>query len=638
MRAPLAAAVLLLGGCVTPGGGKIATNSSTPPVAAGAQPRTASPGSNSGSNVAAMLGAMLAPAVQAQAPTARQAGSSVPGSLRLLPNGVLPAATRPPVALQALLSKGRVRGDELLDEMKSIRLAAQQERTASAVAAFFGSVDKAQVTGKDPKAVLLKGVVDVGLALLKERALSLAYNELDGHLQTLIDDPNLLRAQFIQMPKPQGLDRVQQQRAVTLGAILVLTRVTGQILKKAQADFAGIETEYTQLLERREKAASLLYQALARGGDGAQQVAGLSAKDVSFLNGSLMRLSVADFSKDLAAQNMALAYLERTDPGAFREYKAQSEGLLGRSRGYLRLAGGSLAFGAMLVVFTQQVASVLAGKNGDEIAALLPLAAEFVREIPPLARLAFDAGTEGVKLPFKSTMLFRVGDGNAPVEVASAGEVFATLKKREAEADLRESLFRNGSSGLLHKLYMCSPAEAGRMLDTAVSGAEREAFARTFFSEDLPRYSFANSFDAPPQSARPKERELGDELLRDDHRVRTREATQAFSRLQKSVSDGGYTRWGDEQLMRLIFANREGTAQNATLELGGTVVRPIASAQAVFAYESLVDLCRRVAQGTASAAPPAPQPLPAVNAPPSRPTRPTLPARPAVPAQAPGRL
>jgi hypothetical protein len=647
----LAAAVLMLAGCVTTGGGQASNRTQVAAGSPAPQPRSAgntagntasnNAGSSAGAQAAAILGSILGQAGSNN--TARQPGNARPGVLKpLLPSDVLPAATRSALALQALMVKGRVRGDELLDEVKAMRVAASSERSASAMAAFFGSVDRARVTGKDPKAALIKGLVDVSLALLKERATSLAYNELDTHLQTLIDDPNLLRAQFIQLPKPQGLDRVQQQRAVTMGAILVLTRITGQILKKAQADFVGIETEYQQLLQRREKAASLLYQTLSRGGDGAQQVQGLSDKDVAFLNGSLMRLSVAEFSKDLAAQNMALAYLERTDPGAFREYRAQSEGLLGKSRGYLRLAGGSLAFGAMLVVFTQQVASVLAGKNGDEINALLPLAAEFVREIPPLAKLAFDAGTEGVKLPFKTTMLFRVGDGNAPVDVAGASEVFATIKKRQAEAELRESLFRNGASGLLHKVYMCSPAEAGRMLDTAVSGGDREAFARTFFSEDLPRYSFANSFDAPPQNARPKEREMGDELLRDDHRIRTREATQAFAKLQKAVSDGGYERWGNEQLMRLIFANREGTVQNATLELGGTVVRPIASAQTVFAYESLVDLCRQVVQAAPAAAPAAVRsPAEATPPQPSRPvqpTRPALPARPAVPATVPGRI
>ena len=43
--------------------------------------------------------------------------------------------------------------------------------------------------------------------------------------------------------------------------------------------------------------------------------------------------------------------------------------------------------------------------------------------------------------------------------------------------------------------------------------------------------------------------------------------------------------------MRMIFANREGVAAQATLQLGELRIRPIPSAQSLFAYESLIDGC-----------------------------------------------
>jgi len=93
---------------------------------------------------------------------------------------------------------------------------------------------------------------------------------------------------------------------------------------------------------------------------------------------------------------------------------------------------------------------------------------------------------------------------------------------------------------------------------------------------------------------------LGEDLLQRDHRERTDARSRPIADVQKVVAgagDGaaapGFRNWGDEQILRLIFVNREGSAQHAALQLGGVTIRPVPTAQSIYAYETLVDGCRR---------------------------------------------
>ncbi len=601
------AAVLLLAGCVTPG-----------------------PQQGPGS-IAAGLSAVLPRGLPPDLPLPRAGPAPAPAPSSMVAPGTPPISTRTPQGVSALLARGTVRGDELLNEVVAVRQHLQQQRSLGAIAGLTGSLDAMAARPADISTGLgdaaLRLAIEALLQSMRGQAMGVAFNALDNHLAMMIDDPSLLRRETIRLPAPDGLTAVQQQRAVTMGAMVVMSRVTNHVLAKARQDFQGIEAEYLRLLGRRESAAQVLYQALARGASGREQVAAaLRPVDMEFLEGGLSRMPLSEFARDLGAQNVALSYLARTDPGAFADYRVQAEGVLGRARGYQRLASGAVAFGAMTGVFAQETLGAVRGRQAVEILTLLPMATEFVAEAPALVKVALEAGGEGVRVPFRSSKRFRVAQGDAgAVEVGSAAEVFADLERREAAAALRESLFRNGSPGLLYKMFLCSPGEAGRLLDAAVPATDRDAFARAFVAPDATRYSFANVLEAPPERRRPKEQDLGDELLREDQRDRARSID--IARLQRKVSDGGYRGWSSEQLLRLIFTNREGRTEHATLQLGTVSVRPIASAESVFAYESLVDACRGLVQHAAPAvkaapAPAAAAPLPGRAPQPQRPVRP----------------
>jgi hypothetical protein len=240
----------------------------------------------------------------------------------------------------------------------------------------------------------------------------------------------------------------------------------------------------------------------------------------------------------------------------------------------------------------------------------MPFAYEFVKEVPPLLAASWAVGAAGVvEIPMKASRRFRLVDGATTEEFRNAGDLFAAVKKRNAEPLLTESLFRTGADGLLYKLYRCDKSEVGRMLDTAVPVNEREKFATDFALTDTARFSFANSFNAPQPTAR--EQELGDELLRKDHRERSE--SRALGEAQRAATRG-YGKWNNDQVLRLILANREGAAALATLQLGDVLVRPVPNMQSVYAYESLVDECAKQFSGSTAA--PSAGPAPGVKPPP----------------------
>ena len=522
-----------------------------------------------------------------------------------------PMATRPEASIQALFAKGTVNGSELVSELIALRALMGKQRSAAAVGALLGATDGGGGGGGgfDPMAEVLKLAMKTAEEALKPYVASIGFNALDLHLRSITENPQLLAGESIKLPSSRGLSHAQAQRVITMAAIVVATRITGKVLRQAQADFANVESDYTRLIERREAAAKLLYDILLKGAGAGEEIAGLYGdEDLHYLQQNVGRMAVKDFANDLGAQNLALRYLRKTDPAAWAEYKSRSDEALSSTKGYIRTTAGVTAFAALLATFGHETLGAVRQKKGAEIALALPFAWEFVKEVPPLLKVSWQVGAAGiVELPMKASRRFRVVEGGATEELKGAGEVFAALKKRNAEPLFSESLFRTGADGLLYKLFRCDKSEVGRMLDVAMPIAEREKFASDHAMTEVARFSFANAFNNPAPAAR--EQELGDELLRKDHRERSE--SRALGEAQRAATRG-YGHWNNDQLLRLILANREGDAAQSTLQLGDVLVRPIPSMQSVYAYESLVDECSKQLVGKAVAqAEPAPAAAPA---------------------------
>jgi hypothetical protein len=564
--------------------------------------------------------------------------------LQALPQGVPgatpPGFTRSPDALRELLARGEVTGDELVVEIKAIRNALRRNRNEAGLAATTGGAATGGGGGLDLSKLLKEVALKELEGKAKELAGRLQLTSLDGSLGGLTSEPALLAQFSIKLPSPDGMSPQLMQRTVTLAAMIVAAHVTRGIYERAQRDLAGIEDDYKALIDRREKAAALLYEAVTAraqaqrdGSAGALREADasllrtLSPDEKAFLEADLSRLDAANFVNDIAAQNLAIRYLRLRDPEAYKDYSARRDGTLKRTRAYVLTAAGAAAVGGLAALFVREVRYVAQSAPTKQLFVLLPLLGKFVSESMPLVKLALQT-TAGTFSTAMSTPRFRVTTAGGELRVQDAAEVFGAIKDKAAERLFAESLFRTGAPGLVQRVHTCDRAEAGRMLDAVVQRKEREQFAQAWFGSNMAsdNFQFVNAFAPLPVDDDTAEEirqvsgrigELGDRLLRADYRGQRDETVMPLGALQERVAAGA-TKWNNEQLMRLIFANREGAASTATLQLGDVSVRPLPSPESIFVYENLIDACKSLV------APAAPPPAaPGASRPPAKPPRKT---------------
>lgn len=550
-------------------------------------------------------------------------------------------ATRDPQALQRLFAGSTVTGADLIPELMSFKRLGRGPGTPS-MGAFMGTA-AAPVAGTATSGGLLdslfgggSAILNAGLKLgmqslesvLAETVMGVAFAELQGHLDFLIGDTHALAAESVTLPSPQGLTAEQMQRAVTMAAIVVATRITGKMLKKAQQDLTDLDGEYQTLITRREEAAALLQQALAGG---LPASAGFSDADLAYLRNLAATEGVAGFVKDLGAQTLALRLVAVNDPTAFAAYRVQSEGLTRRQTAIVRTVAGALAYGGLLVGFGTEFAKL--GKSGSfaEVVAIGPLALAFVTETPSILQSTYGIVTEGVGSLVRGSRSFRVSVGARTDEVSSADDVFRILARNGAATEWQAALFRDGGRGLLQSVHQCDARSAAQMLDLAVPQPLRDQIARDLGMAGQGGFTFTDAVSAGNLQA-------SDELLSRDHRPRLADGRRAMAQAQLAVAgqgpanDGaaapGYLHWNDEQLMKLVFSNRDGNAARfAAMEIAGVTVKPVPSMQSLYAYESLADNCRTqslppVATATGAPASPAKASKPARPVKPSKPTKP----------------
>lgn len=509
--------------------------------------------------------------------------------------------------LQGLFAKRTVTGVELIPELKAVRRLMGQSGS---------SVPWQQLTGRKappPGGAGLKDIWETTRDNVLAASIKLAMSEVESmvggvaagpslsqlkqHLDDLIGDTKTLAAEEISLPDGASLSPQQQQRAVTMAAIVVATRITGKVLQQAQRDLASLDQEYIDLIQRRQTAAQLLLQAVT--GSMPEAAKGrFSTDDLAYLQQLAAGMSVADFAADMGAQNLALRLYAATDPQAYAEYRAVSEGLTKRQSAALRTVSGVTAFGALLVTYSKEVVKIGKDEPVKELLTLGPLALAFLTESPAVMQVAASVVSDGLQVLVKSGNTFRVTVGDKTSEVGAASEVFAALASNDAQAEFQSSLFRDRGRGMLLAVSNCDATTAAQMLDVAVPPKGRRAFATDAKLPDADNFSFVNVFlDESGRGSTP----LVAELLGRDHRPRLAQGNEAMARVQTTVAEGGgkrdakpgYLQWNNDQLMRLVFVSRDDTrAQYAAMQIKGVTIRPVPSMQSLYAYERLADVCR----------------------------------------------
>lgn len=562
--------------------------------------------------------------------------------------------------LRTLFAKDKVNGADLYDTLTELRADLQKRKTAKAwaIATFAAQqVVEQPMAGANVFDVVVNQARDAAIKVaveeLRSRALGFGYKALDQHFSALLgsDMRAVLAEESINLPNAAGLDDNGARRLLTMATMVVAARVTARVLDGAEKDFKSLEPDYKNLLVQREQAAELLFRLVdarreaQRSGDNnrRRQIeqsmlarGALTQQDLRYIDTAMNTMSLAEFVDDMGAQNLALRYLQATDKKAFEGYAVKRNSVVVRTDAYLKTVSGVGAFAGFSTLFAEAVSDQLRGKRNDALLSTLPMVMEFVTATVPVVQRVGSVVVHGVSFPsfLKRNDIFVVrAAGGEDQPLKSSSEVFKAVQAAGATDLFTGVFFREDGMGWLNGVRRCDSAEAGRLVDTAVLRPDRSSFATAYFGEAAKEaageYSFVNAFTAPSLGER--EARLGDQLLGRDHRRRT--ADQDLTTVQNKVSSN-YSDWSNQQLLRLIFSNRDASFAHANVDLGRISIRPKPSPEAVYVFESYVNACAaRSDPGRRTTAAPAPAPAPV---PASRPRQTgPAPATPKAPAPAP---
>ncbi|MES2944436.1 MAG: hypothetical protein V4772_16325, partial [Pseudomonadota bacterium] len=262
-------------------------------------------------------------------------GSPAPGAAPVAPNQLSSApqvgamganqAMGGPISAnyQALFQKGTVTGQDLYETLKAMRLELHARRSALAWAQLSMALNQglnmqAISSGLDIGSLLTAATMSFAMEAMKNVTASVAMKTLDDYLQYLLDERGAaLAEESITLPSMQGMSDVQAKRAITMATLIVTARLSDKVLEKANQDFKSLEVDYKSLLSQRESAANLLFatidqRRMAQRANNAEQkdVAeselkkSLNEKDLAFIDTALNTITLADFAKNMAAQNL----------------------------------------------------------------------------------------------------------------------------------------------------------------------------------------------------------------------------------------------------------------------------------------------------------------------------------------------
>jgi hypothetical protein len=522
-----------------------------------------------------------------------------------MPAGPAPYV-RPQDSVKRLIAQGTVTGADLIEELKELRLATGDSKARLAVAGALGASSASQLAAKNHTLADAQGkVVDLFMKTLHEQVATYSYAALTEFMTTLTGDTEVLRKESIELPKAAAsMTLPQQQSVLTMAALVIAARITHRGLDAAQKDFKDIESGFEKLLDRRQKTAALMADVLdrRRKAKAAKDEAEvrhmeadlgkwLSPTDLAFIDSFGEDRPLRDFSNDLGMQNLALQFLRHSDPQSYADFRTETDGLVGRSRAYLRTVTGIAAFGGFVALFTQDVANTTRDKDMGETLTVLPFAFQFAKESFPLVKLSMETLFTGVVLePSRFSHNYRLARGAQITELRHAKNVFEALDTSGEGKVFADALFRNGAPGFIYHVYLCDPAEAGHLIDKALPGKTRQDFAENYLhAADSGGFLFANALSEAPAAHAAK---LAESLLSRDQRVRAESVP--LGEVQK-MTTANYAQWDDSQFMRVVLSNSEGSY--AQMQLGDALVRLIPSMATVYAYEAYADSCRRAAAG-----------------------------------------
>ncbi len=508
-----------------------------------------------------------------------------------------------PVSAGQLFHQKSASGEELAFVLQSLSMSAQQRQSrdfllrASPVASTTAS-DYVQRAKDEALKALLEGAMHGYGKDGDEKSYS--DKSLNHFLDDMLENKAGLHSTRVDLPKQgESMTPAQQERLLILGAMVIGARLANETLQQAHENFRIISTQYEVLLDRRQKAASLLAgvmeqrrQAIAAKNEleARKLTNGLSEDDLKFIDSFGPKITIETFANDVGLQNLALSYLRKNDPASYADYETDQKKFVSSSKAYLQTVGGVAAFGGFSGIFVKQLMDMVRAKDYTGGMAALSLIRDFIKEAGPLMQSSSDALYDGlVTAPKNAHRTYRIEHAGTLTDIDHASEIFQSLTASGDKQLFDDALFRDNVPGFVSHVYQCDPEHAGDLLDSAVPAAQRKQFAQDYLNwqEDGP-FSFADALYDETASTGTKR--LAEPLLNRDQRKRADSVAIGQIQAQTVANDAS---WNDIQLMRMIVANSEGT--RAQMQLGGSIVRLVPSMSTIFAYESYTDVCIKTA-------------------------------------------
>lgn len=553
-------------------------------------------------NAVSQLGAVAGQTTVANQPQGAQAQAACPPAKdgKTVPcaqnaPGARPMASRPPAELDRLFTGGEVSGSQLLSELKTIRSAVAGGQLNAAMTSLMGggmAVNPAVLQGGSSFfSSAFSGATDVLLDMLVSH---LSYKALDLYFANMSDNPGLLNEIKINMPKGDYLTPEAKQQVATLAGFLVAIKGSGKIIDASQNDFEAAKTSYRKVMEQREQAARLLGKLVfQREGFAASEKEESARKSLVLTPDQRAYLDYFRDRKpeellgDFQAQNIALQFMQKSDPEFMKGYRAEMQSLTTHHTAYARAATGTTSMLAFSALFLKRT------KN------LLEKSKEQPANIAPVLSLASDGLGEVLSLGKRATMLlsnsddftegsFALVNGQERTTGLSAGKLIGKLNDAGRKS-LTDNFVRNGTSGYLYQLYTRKPEAIGNIADNATSKGDRAAFAKAYYDlDDAPDFSFLNKLDKSANHA--GKRDLAKDLLMQVAKTDAlADDEKALAKIQQAIV-GNIGKWDNSMLRQVILANNQGSAASPSLRLGESevIVIDVPGMQGLVDYEQIV--------------------------------------------------
>jgi hypothetical protein len=434
---------------------------------------------------------------------------------------------RNPQEMETLFGQKTVTARDVLKELEVTRKAVAAQNLNMAMVSFFGqsnatpgaqTAQQGGFFGKLMSGDFLSAAVEATLDLL---ITDLSYKKLEEFFNTMSERNDVLDKVTVDLPNVASSNPQMRQSVLGMAAMIAAIKASSMMLEGNEKSLEAIKASQLKLMDTRRDATKLMAEALLQTNqlDAKAQIAEfknvegveLGAEEKEFLNRFKGR-PVDELLKDFGAQNVALDYLKRTQPGRWESYRSELVELKTRTNDYTRTAAGVTSATAFTVLFFKRAKTMLETGGLEGASAVLPLTIEGIKEAAGIGRKAM-AGLFSTNEPLQGTFLVRDKDGKIVRRGLSAERALATVSKEDLTA-FGSSLIRDDTQGEYNKIYRVQPQGMAEIVDRLASKETKKKYAVDRMQiADATDFSFQNVL-SPAKGATVKQiGQLGPELF-----------------------------------------------------------------------------------------------------------------------------